>query len=181
MTIWSQQITNLVHQAIPSLALANNNFLGSEMILFMSAGLGTAWGLTTAGVFGLKRRYLVSSLMGIISYGIGYFAWQFVRPEYGAEGILVGVVVAITLLTFGLGLRSHYIVYAIIAAYGTAITLSFAIAFGVLPILRFSHPLGWDDLWRSFAFFGFTGVCISLWLAISYYLLVPILRLIGWR
>lgn len=102
------------------------------------------------------------------------------QTKYGAEGILVGVVAAITLLKFGLGLRSHYIVYAIIAAYGTAITLSFAIAFSVLPILRFSHPLGWDDLWISFAFFGFTGVCISLWLAISYYVVVPILRLICW-
>ncbi|NRB06384.1 MAG: hypothetical protein HRU34_02915 [Richelia sp.] len=61
--------------------MTNNNFLGLEVIFFMSAGLGTAWGLTTAGVFGLKRRYLVSSLMGIISYGIGYFVWEFVRQN----------------------------------------------------------------------------------------------------
>jgi serine/threonine protein kinase len=180
-TIWSQQITDLLQQTIPPLTVGNQNWLGSEMILFMGAGLGTAWGLTTAGVFSQRRRYLLASLMGTIGYGLGYFVWQLIKPQYGNEGILAGMVAAVALLTLGLGLGSHYIVHAIITAYGTAIALSFAISLGLLDILTFSHPLGWSDLWGSFLFFGATGVCISFWLAVSYYFVVPILRLIGWR
>ncbi len=179
-TLWSQQITYFVHQTIPSLGAGTQTFLGSEMILFMGAGLGTAWGLTTAGVFGQRRRYLVASLMGVIGYGLGYFVWQLMQLQYGSAGILGGILVAISLLTLGLGMRSHYIVHAIIAAYGTAIALSLGISLG-LPILDLSHPLEWGDLWRSFIFFGLAGISMSFWLAVSYYLVVPILRLIGWR
>ncbi|MDJ0617160.1 MAG: serine/threonine-protein kinase [Calothrix sp. MO_192.B10] len=180
-TLWSQQITDFVHQTIPSLTTGTQTFLGSEMILFMGAGLGTAWGLTTAGLCGQKRRYLIASLMGVIGYGLGYLVWQLIHPQYGDAGFLAGVLAAISLLTLGLGTRSHHIVYAIIAAYGTAIALSLGINLGLLSIINFSHPLGWDDLWRSFIFFGLIGICISFWLAVSYYLVVPILRLIGWR
>ncbi|WP_327331244.1 serine/threonine-protein kinase [Calothrix rhizosoleniae] len=175
-TLWSQQITDFVHQTIPSLATGTQTFLGSEMILFMSAGLGTAWGLTTAGVFGQRRRYLVASLMGITGYGLGYFVGQLMQIEYGEAGILGGILVAISLLTLGLGLPSHYIVHAIIAAYGTAITLSLGISLN-LPVV----PLQWGNLWGDFIFFGLVGISISFWLAVSYYLIVPILRLIGWR
>ncbi len=180
-TILSQQITDFVHQIIPSLATGTSTSLGSEMILFMGAGLGTAWGLTTAGFCGQKRRYLIASLMGVIGYGLGYLVWQLIQPQYGDEGFLGGILAAISLLTLGLGTRSHHIVYAIIAAYGTAIALSLGINLNLLSIINFSHPLGLDDLRGSFIFFGLIGICISFWLAVSYYIVVPILRLIGWR
>jgi len=179
-TLLDEQISRFAYQIMPALADGTQTSLGSEMIVFMGAGLGTAWGLTTAGVFGQRRRYLIASLMGIIGYGLGYFVWQLVELQYGSTGILGGVLVAISLVTLGLGLRSHYIVHAIIAAYGTAIGLSLGMRLG-LPILDLSDPLQWGDLLPSFVFFGLAGISTSFWLAVSHYFVVPILRLVGWR
>lgn len=43
-------------------------------------------------------------------------------------------------------------------------------------------PTGnWQQLWLKIAFFSFLGIFISFWLGVTYYLIVPGLRLLGWR
>jgi hypothetical protein len=46
----------------------------------------------------------------------------------------------------------------------------------------FAHSdASWPDFIDSVAFFGLWGVTLGFWLGVSYYLLVPVLRWLGWR
>ncbi|MEM9924495.1 MAG: serine/threonine-protein kinase [Cyanobacteria bacterium P01_D01_bin.50] len=160
--------------------------LGSEIILFAISGLGTAWGITLAGGFNQRRRFLIPSLMGIIGYSGGWFILQlYTRTAIAAqqgEGWVGLILFAMSLLTLGLGLRSHQIIHAIITAFGTAIIFAGLINLGLSPtILDSSTPFGLSQLWLRIAFFCMLGIFMSFWLGISNYLIVPVLRLLGWR
>lgn len=171
----------LSYQA-PEVFLHSQTISGQAMFLFVGAGLGTAWGLTLAGGFGQKRRFLVTSLMGIIGYGFGWLVLQLIAPEDGGEGLVGLILAAVSLLTLSLGLRSHHIVHAVIAAFGTAIVFAALIAIG-FPSDVFEELSSPDisEIWLPVVFFGFMGVFLSFWLGVSYYLIVPGLRLLGWR
>jgi len=39
----------------------------------------------------------------------------------------------------------------------------------------------WLDLAAAIAFFATLGMILGFWLGISYYIVVPILRFLGWR
>jgi serine/threonine protein kinase len=155
---------------------------GAQILLFAGAGLGTAWGLTVVGGFGQRRRFLEASLMGIIGYGIGWLVFQFTTPKDSSERLVGLIVAAVSLLTLGLGHSSHKIVHATIAALGTAILFTGLIILGFpIEIFDFFSPSNEHHLWLGVVFFGAMGVFISFWLAVSYYLIVPGLRFLGWR
>ncbi|MGD1912554.1 MAG: hypothetical protein ACFB2X_17405 [Rivularia sp. (in: cyanobacteria)] len=148
--------------------------------------MGTAWGITLAGGFNQRRRFLIPSLMGIIGYGGGWFILQlYTRTEYASqqgEGWVGLILFAMSLLTLGLGLRSHQIIHAIMTAFGTAIIFAGLINLGLSPtILDSSTPFGLSQLWLRIAFFCMLSIFMSFWLGISNYLIVPVLRLLGWR
>ncbi|MBW4584993.1 MAG: serine/threonine protein kinase [Aetokthonos hydrillicola CCALA 1050] len=172
----SSLLTEFLSRQLPYLFLNPNNVSASEILLFVGAGLGTAWGLLVAGGFGQKRRFLIASLMGIISYGFGGLVLQLLTPQDATSGVVGMIVAAVSLLTLSLGLRSHHIVHAVIAALGTAMI------FAGFPnqVLNFLNPT-WDQPWIPITFFGFMGIFMSFWLGVSYYLIVPWLRLLGWR
>ncbi|MBK1990496.1 protein kinase [Sphaerospermopsis aphanizomenoides BCCUSP55] len=153
-----------------------------EIIVYGVAGLATAWGITLSKSFGQKRRFLVSALMGLIGYSFGWIIWQFIKPQDSAEGLIAWMLVSISLLTLGLGLRSHYLAYAFITAFGSANILAGLIHLGLkIQFIHFSNqPNGWELL-QHIAFFGFIGILISFCLGLSYYLIVPCLRWLGWR
>ncbi|MBD0313630.1 MAG: serine/threonine protein kinase, partial [Microcoleus sp. T3-bin5] len=109
--IWNQQ-----NQLVPN----TQPVLGADILVFVAAGWGTAWGLTVSGCFGQRRRFLVASLMGIISYGFGWLILQLMTPKDSGEGLVAVILVGVCLLTLSLGLRSHHIVYAVFAAFGSA-------------------------------------------------------------
>lgn len=169
-----QQLTVLVPYAQPA--------LGADILVFVAAGWGTAWGLTVSGCFGQRRRFLVASIMGMISYAFGWLVLQLITPKDSGEGLVAVILVSVCLLTLSLGLRSHHIVYAVIASFGSAIAFAVFILLGFTPaIWQFSSQPSWGELWLPLAFFGFVGIFLSFWLGVSYYLIVPGLRLLGWR
>jgi len=175
------QLTELLSRQLPSLFPNIQTVSGSEMFLFSGAGLGTAWGLVVAGGFGQRRRFLVASLMGIIGYGFGWLVLHLTTAQNATDGLVGMILAAVSLLTLGLGLRSHHIVHAVIAAFGTAIIFTGLIVLG-LPanVFDFFSP-SWNQLWLRVGFFGLMGVFLSFWLGVSYYLIVPGLRFLGWR
>ncbi|KAF3883728.1 MULTISPECIES: serine/threonine protein kinase [Nostocales] len=155
---------------------------GSEILLFIGAGLGTAWGLTIAGGFGQRRRFVVASVMSVISYGFGWLILQLMTPQSIPEGLVGLVLGTVSLLSLGLGLRSHHIVYAFIAAFGTAIVFAFLVMLGFpTNIFNFFNSPSLTEILLPVIFFSFMGVVLSFWLGISHYLIVPGLRFLGWK
>ncbi|KYC42795.1 serine/threonine protein kinase [Scytonema hofmannii PCC 7110] len=160
----------------------SHTIFGSEILLFIGAGLGTAWGLTIAGGFGQRRRFVVASVMSVISYGFGWLVLQLMTPEQIPEGLVGLVLATVSLLTLGLGLRSHHIVYAFMAAFGTAIVFAFLVILGFpIHIFNFSISPSLGEILLPVIFFSFMGVLQSFWLGISHYLIVPGLRFLGWK
>ena len=158
-----------------------------EMLMFGVAGLVTAWGLTLAGGFGQKRRPWIAGVMGIVGYSIGWFIWQ-ASVTYAVPERLLGLVsaVAVVPLVLGLGLPSHYLVHALVAAAGTGTLFESLVWLNVLPldvlVKIFSRSdTSFSTVIDTIAFFGLWGVTIGFWLGVSYYLLVPVLRWLGWR
>jgi hypothetical protein len=155
--------------------------LGSEIVLFAVSGLGTAWGITASGAFEQKRRFLIASLMGIIGYSGGWFILQLITPQQ-AEAWVGLILFAISMLTLGLGLRSHQIIHAIMTAFGTAIIFAGLMKLGLSPtILNGATPFDLSQLWLKIGFFCMLGIFMSFWLGISNYLIVPTLKVLGWR
>jgi len=171
--IWNQQ-----NQLVPN----TQPVFGADILVFVAAGWGTAWGLTVSGCFGQQRRFLVASLMGMISYGFGWLILQLITPKDSGEGLVAVILVGVCLLTLSLGLRSHQIVYAVFAAFGSAIAYAVLILLRLAPpIFQFSSQPGWSELQLPLIFFGSVGFFISFWLGVTYYLIVPGLRFLGWR
>jgi serine/threonine protein kinase len=170
----SLQLPELIQNSQPASA--------KEIIVYAVAGLGTAWGITLSGSFGQKRRFLVSAFMGLIGYSLGWIIWQFIKPHDSAEGLVAWMLVSISLLTLGLGLRTHYLAYAFVAAFGSANIVAGLIHLGLkISFIHFSNQPNFLELFIPLTFFGFIGILISLSLGLSYYVIVPCLRWLGWR
>lgn len=181
-TTLGDRITNFILSQLPELAGNTPSVLGAEILVFVGAGLGTAWGITAAGSFGQRRRFLVASVMGIISYGLAWLVWQLTTPRNSNEGLVIPIVFAVFLFTLSLNFRSHHIVYAVIASFSTASIFAGLIHLQLLPtILQFSLQPNWQHLPVVIGFFVLIGVFQSLCLGICYYLIVPGLRFLGWR
>lgn len=179
-SVVTEFLTIKLPQLIPSFQTAEPK----EVIIYGIAGLGTAWGITIAGSFRQKRRFLIAAIMGVISYSLGWLIcqFQFIKPASSPESLISWILVSVSLLTLGLGLRTHYIAYAFIAAFGTANIVAALIHLGIeIPLLHFASKPDFSDLFQYISFFGFIGILISLCLSFCYYLVVPCLRKLGWR
>ncbi|HEY9634121.1 MAG TPA: serine/threonine-protein kinase [Coleofasciculaceae cyanobacterium] len=158
-----------------------------EMLMFAVAGLATAWGLTLAGGFGQQRRPWIAGVMGILGYSAGWFLWQ-TSVSYALPERLLGMITAIAVvpLVLGLGLPSHYFVHALVAAVGTGTLFGSLVWLNILPfdvlVKIFSRSdASWASCINAIAFFCLWGVIVGFCLGVSYYLLVPVLRWLGWR
>ncbi len=177
-----EQVAEFLSLQLPELLPSNQHTLGAEIVVFAFAGLGTAWGLTLSGCFGQQRRYLVTAFMGIISYSLAWIVWQLITPQDSREGSVGWTLVAVSLLTLSFNFRSHYMVYAFIATFGSAIVLAGLIHIGIAPsVFHFIGHSSWLELLLPITFFSFIGILTSFWLGLSYYLIVPGLRWLGWR
>ncbi|MEQ8386756.1 MAG: serine/threonine-protein kinase [Coleofasciculus sp. A1-SPW-01] len=177
-----------------------------ELLMFACAGLGTAWGLTESGGFGQQKRRIIAGITGVFGYGVGWFIWQAsisalarqqltglgdflqVSLSYAIADRLLGLVTAIAVipLVLGLGLPSHYLVHAAVAAAGTGMLFSGLVRLNILPLEVLVHIFSfsdgsWLDFINTISFFGLLGITLGFWLGVSYYLLVPVLRWLGWR
>lgn len=160
-----------------------------EMLMFGCAGLVTAWGLTLVGGFGQERRPIIAGITGILGYSVGWFIWQASGSGMAAPPArLLGwaSAVAVVPLVLGLGLPSHYLVHALVAAVGTGGVLGTLVWLKILPVellmqIFSRSDASLPDFIYSVAFFCLWGVVVGFWLGVSYYILVPVLRWLGWR
>jgi hypothetical protein len=177
-----------------------------ELLMFACAGMGTAWGLTEAGGFGQQKRRIIAGITGVFGYSVGWFIWQAsisslprerlaglwehwqVSLSYAIADRLLGLVTAVAVipLVLGLGLPSHYLVHAAVAAAGTGVIFSGLVRLNILPLEVLVHIFsfsdgGWLDFINTISFFSLLGITLGFWLGVSYYLLVPVLRWLGWR
>ncbi|MBE9185540.1 serine/threonine protein kinase [Microcoleus sp. LEGE 07076] len=171
-----------LHQLIPDMTFA----VGPEVLLFAFAGWGTAIGLTDAGSFRQQKQYWLSGLMGCQAYLLAGLCWMEATTSSGVQGIILGAF-AIASLTVGMGLRSHQLVHALVVAVCSTGMFLFLNAFNIFPgaflrILSLSSEANfWLQVWGSVVFFGLLGSAIGLCLGVSHYLVVPVLRWLGWR
>ncbi|WP_413199409.1 serine/threonine protein kinase [Nostoc piscinale] len=181
-TILGDRIVQLIVGQLPELIPNAQTNFGADILVFVSAGLGTAWGLTLSGCFGQRRRFLVASLMGMISYGFGWLFWELISPKQSSDGLVVMIAVSIFLLSLSFGFRSHHIVYALVAALGTAVIFSglFVLGFPATVFYFSPQPL-WTELGLPLALFVLVAIFTCFWLGVSHYLIVPGLRFLGWR
>ncbi len=157
-------------------------YIAAESIVYGFAGLGTGWGLTLSGCFGQKRRFLITALMGLIGYSLGWVACQFITTPNPAESLVTWILISLPLLTLGLGLRSHQIAYAVIAGLGSANLIAIFVRLGLgLHLFHFSSQPQGLDVFSPIGFFSLVSILISFSLSISHYLVVPGLRWLGWR
>jgi Protein kinase domain len=166
-----------LHQLTPNMTFD----VGPEVLLFVFAGLGTAVGLTDAGSFRQQKQYWLSAMMGVQGYLLAGLCWLEATTSSGVQGIILGAF-AIGSLTVGMGLRSHQLVHALVVAVcstGLFLSLSSTKFPGSLfGILEDSNSI---QVWWAVAFFGLLGSAIGLCLGISHYLVVPLLRWLGWK
>ncbi|MCC3472336.1 MAG: serine/threonine protein kinase [Microcoleus sp. PH2017_25_DOB_D_A] len=172
-----------LHQLIPYMSFN----VGPEVLLFAFAGWGTAIGLTDAGSFRQQKQYWLSGLMGAQGYLLASLCWMEATAFSGVQGIILGAF-AIATLTIGMGLRSHQLAHALVVAACSTGMFLFLNALSIFPgsflgILDLSsgYPFGWLQIGSSIAFFGLLGSAIGLCLGVSHYLVVPVLRWLGWR
>ncbi|WP_414754174.1 protein kinase domain-containing protein [Anabaena sp. CCY 9910] len=177
------RLIEFIASQLPELITNPESGFGAEIIIFAAAGLGTAWGLTASGCFAQRRRFLVASFMGIISYAFGWLLWQIITSTTDSgEGLVGATAIAVFLLALSMGFRSHHIVYAMIGSFGTAIIVAILIVLGFpTTVLQFSNRHLWSELSLPIIFFSSVGILMSFWLGVSYYLIVPGLRFLGWR
>ncbi|NJL36516.1 MAG: serine/threonine protein kinase [Leptolyngbyaceae cyanobacterium SM1_4_3] len=181
----AELLSNQLVRWIPDLALT----VEPGFLMFGLAGLGTALGLTAAGGFEQRRRGIVSGFTGVLSYWLGWAGLQFSLTQGAVVGLAVFVAIAPPLLTLGLGLPSHHLLYALVAA--TSLT-PFIAALGWLNVPFIAElwqvftttPLANSigiSFWACLVFFCLLSLTLGSCLGISHYVFVPCLRWLGWR
>jgi hypothetical protein len=179
----SPEINSFVTEELPRWVPEVSVVLKPEMVVFVAAGLATAWSLTRTKSLG-KCLGKQAGRLGILGYLLGWFLWQGAAPN--GAGLVGTCAIAAYFLTLGLGLpRRYLLVYAIAVAGGTAGLFASLITF--LPageIYSLSDAFsqwGWSEPGTSLAFFSLLGIVLGFWLGISHYIFIPFLRLLGWR
>lgn len=174
-------ITQEIPRQLPDLAF----IIKPEIILFAVAGWTTAASLSRSSSLG-SCRGLWAGWMGMLGYILGWLLWQAVSPD--GAGLVGGCAIATYFLTVGLGLpRPHVLVYAIVAAAGTAGLFASLVTLHLLPngtinsLADAFTQLGWSEPGISLAFFSILGIILGFWLSVSHHIVVPFLRLLGWR
>ncbi|MBK4729143.1 serine/threonine protein kinase [Oxynema sp. CENA135] len=179
----SDRLSGAIAQWFPGAEVA----IDPVVLLFAFAGLGTALGLTEAGSFGQHRRFIIAGAMGIFGYSCGALTLN--RSLFGeaiaVPELVIFSAIAIASVALGLGLPRYQLFHATVSAIGTATLLMVGLyAFSApawFPFLTLTTAPGWPEFWESLVFFSLLGILGSFCLGVSYYLLVPLLRLLGWR
>ncbi|WP_427158983.1 serine/threonine protein kinase [Aliinostoc sp. HNIBRCY26] len=177
------RIAEFISTQLPELAQNSQSLGGAEMLLFATAGLGTAFGITVSGCFAQRRRLFVTSSMGIISYAFSWLLWRVISANGDrGEGLVAAVAIGVFLLALSIGFRSHHIVYAVIGGFGAAMGFATLLLLEFpTTALQFSNSPTLSELSLPIAFFSSVGMFMSFWFSVSYYLIVPGLKLLGWR
>lgn len=176
-------INSLLVQYLPQLLANSQIATEAEIIVFATAGLFTAGGLTALGVFDQRRRYFISAVLGTSGYALSWLCWLLITPYAGIWGVSAAVCLAIAFLVSGLGLRRHRSFHTTVAAVGTAIALVILVQLDLFPALIFhlSPQPSWFELQVYVTFFSAIAAISGCWLGISHYIIIPCWRCLGWR
>jgi serine/threonine protein kinase len=176
-------VNSFLVRYLPQLLANSQIATEAEIIVFATAGLFTAAGLTALGVFDQRRRYFISAVLGTSGYTLGWLCWFLITPYAGIWGLSAAVCLAIAFLVSGLGLRRHRTFHATVAAVATAIALSVLVQLNLFPVLIFhlSPQPSWFEFQVYVTFFSAIAAISSCWLGISHYIIVPGWRCLGWR
>lgn len=186
LAYWSPlgaMVASFLSQQLPQLIQNPQIAVESELVVFAAVGLSTAWGLTIAGGFDQRRRYFISPLSGLSGYILGWLFWLAATPYNFFWGIAGLITVAVAILILGLGLPSRHQIHAIITAFGTTSVFIVLVSLNLFSFVIFhlQPQPSWYDFWVYTAFFSFVSATLSLCLGLSYYVVVPCLRWLGWR
>ena len=175
-------LARFLSQHLPEL-LQSQITVEAEIIIFATVGFATAWGLKVAGGFGQRKHPIISSLIGSCGYILGWLFWLAATPYSQFWGITGLITIAVAILTLGLGLSTRHRIHAIVASIGSAIVFACLVSLNLFPavIYHLTPQLSWSDFWVYITFFSFVSITLSCWLGISYYIVVPCLRRLGWR
>ncbi|MBD2101917.1 serine/threonine-protein kinase [Leptolyngbya sp. FACHB-261] len=165
--------------------------VGREVTPFLLAGIATAIGLTEAGGFQQRRRYLLSALTGGSGYLLGLLALHGLLA-LGLPGLALPsfTFIASLLLVLGLGLKRDALSYGALAAAGTTGFSSmlllfpsfagpFATAVGLWQSLLLQpdiSALRFEEFLSVCSFFAVMGIALGLSLSLAHYLLLPLAR-----
>ncbi|MFB2978753.1 serine/threonine protein kinase [Microseira sp. BLCC-F43] len=181
MTQMNNYLTQDIPRQLPDIAI----IIKPEIILFAAAGWTTASSLSRTSSLGTCGGFW-AGWMGMLGYILGWLLWQAVSPD--GAGLVGGCAIAAYFLTVGLGLpRQHILVYAIVAATGTAGLFASLVTLNLLPngtinsLADAFSQWGWSEPGISLAFFSILGIILGFWLSVSHHIVVPLLRLLGWR
>jgi serine/threonine protein kinase len=168
-------VGNFLAQYLPYLLADSQIATEAEIVIFATAGLFTAGGLTVLGVFDQRRRYLISALLGASGYVLGWLCWFSILPYTRIWGLSTAVSMAIAFLVSGLGLRRHHCFHTTVATVGTAIAFPTLVQLNLFPVLIFhlSPQPNWFDLQVYATFFSAIAAISSCWLGISHYIMTP--------
>ena len=182
------QLVNFLFQQLSLLIPDTHLTVERAVVVFGLAGLGTGLGLTEAGSFGQFRQFWSAGLMGTLGYVLGWFALHAIAPAAPAAGNITEAwmafsAIAIAALTLGLGLRGSLLLHASLAAMGTATLIAGLISPSSSSFFLHLLPTaaGGIQLGDSIIFFALLGSTCAFCLGVSYYLLVPCLRFLGFR
>lgn len=190
-TVFGKELDYFLSHTFPRLTTLPF-FVNSAIILFSCAGLTTALSLMIARKIGQKQRYFMAIIMGIVSYGLGCFlVHKLPSNAILPEDLVLMTALASGLLTLGLGLPSHQIVYVVVSTVGTGSVFAGLLALvmkifvplnGVLGIYgSFLDSFNWTNFVFSIVFFSTMGIVIGFWLSVTHFFVVPVLRMLGWR
>lgn len=177
-SVLAEELPNL----LPNVPIA----LGPEVLIWGMAGLSTAIGLTTAGGFEQRRRYLLAGFMGILAYTVGGASGQLIDQWAGVEfqawelEILekLNLGIATGLLTLGLGLGRDHLLQALMVTLGTILIFWGGDQFNLLPdvILHFPSAGEQVNLLNSVRFMALLSCTTAFCLGVSHYLFLPLFR-----
>ncbi|MEB3340247.1 MAG: serine/threonine-protein kinase [Okeania sp.] len=170
--------------------------ISREIIVFGLAGLGMGVGLTDVGSFGQRRHYLPAALMGMTGYVLGRLCWQFSQAASSVytttEDLIIlevmgklSVGIATGFTTLGLGLKKDRLVYGLLVTGLTAIIFVGLEQLDIFPklFLRFiflnQNQPNLLQFFGSIAFFSLLGCVSGFCLGVSHYIVIPILRRLG--
>lgn len=177
-------LASFLSQHLPQL-LQSQITVEAEIIIFATVGFATAWGLKVAGGFGQRKRHshIISSLIGSCGYILGWLFWLAATPYSQFWGITGLITVAVAILTLGLGLPHRSRLSAVVVSIGSAIVFASLVSLNLFPaiIYHLTPQPSWSDFWVYTTFFSFVSITLSCWLGVSYYIVVPCLRRLGWR
>ena len=186
----SYQLSQLAHFLSLGLPFPIPNVGKPEILMFGLAGLGTALGLMKSESFGQTGQSGVAHWMGVFGYLCGWLSLQ-VAAGLGVKSLVTFSAIAVTVLTLGLSLPSHFLVHAVVAATGTAKVLVHLMnSSSGFPKVFFnlfctsatvSTSAHWSEFWIGIVFFSFLASNLAFWLGVSSYFVVPSLRVLGWR